>query len=254
MKRLRQIYRLTLLLIHLAVGLTVAATLLRGSDAMSITSRKQRIIARWLTRAGYIVGLRITTRSTMEVSPPTLVAANHISWLDILVLASCVPASFVAKSEIRGWPVIGWLATRAGTVFIERGGRNAAASTAEQITWHLKRGRSIIIFPEATISTGETVKRFYPRLFSAAVHAECAVQPVALCYAPADDGRAVAPFIDQSLLHHALQVMGEKELGVEVTFCPQLNARAVDRDRLADQAQAAISQVVEKRQPLKDHA
>lgn len=179
---------------------------------------------------------------------PALVVANHVSWLDIPVLGALFPVSFVSKIEIRHWPLIGMLAARSGTVFIQRGGKNAANQAAEQIAFRLRRGDHIAVFPEATTSDGHDVRRFHPRLFGAAVHAEALLQPIAIRYPHARGVHPAAPFIDNdALFNHGVRVLGEKQIDVEVTVCQPLASSGVDRRKLANQAHETIRGIVADR-------
>ena len=108
--------------------------------------------------------------------------SNHISWLDVLVIGSIRPVCFLAKSEISQWPLIGYLARRAGTLFIKRG--QGVQSATRAVTDCLRHGHSVVVFPEGTTSDGSQVKPFYPRLFSVVENHETMVQPLALVIRP----------------------------------------------------------------------
>jgi lyso-ornithine lipid O-acyltransferase len=99
-----------------------------------------------------IVGLRIVKEGDHQI-----MVSNHISWLDIIVLGRFLPAHFVAKSEILIWPVIGYLAKQAGTIFIRRGDKQQVKATAEEMLWLLKQNSTIIAFPEGTTDQGDEV-------------------------------------------------------------------------------------------------
>ncbi|MDD3518099.1 MAG: lysophospholipid acyltransferase family protein [Chromatiales bacterium] len=248
MKLWRRIYRLALLAPYLALGLMLSA--LHGSAVPQglPSPRLQDITRRWFVGLCRILGLRISVRGE-PAAAPVLLVANHISWLDIPLIGSLTEVGFVSKAEVAAWPVAGWLARRTGTLFIERGGRDAANRTAEQMTWHLKRGRRILFFPEATTTDGREVRRFHPRLFAAAQLSGCAVQPLALRY-PAIDGRASpAPFIgDDRLLPHALRILGEKYLPVEVHF-GRVIAAAGDRRALSEAAHDDVRALLDGNDP-----
>jgi 1-acyl-sn-glycerol-3-phosphate acyltransferase len=111
-----------------------------------------------------------------------LFVANHISWLDIFVINSLYPCRFVAKAEIRAWPVLGWLAAAAGTIFIARGDRRELRHIFKGIVAVLEQGERVAFFPEGTVARQGTVLPFHANLFEAAVDARVAVQPCALAY------------------------------------------------------------------------
>ena len=112
--------------------------------------------------------------------PGALVVSNHVSWLDISLVGSELPVVFLAKGEIEGWPVLGFIIKTAGTLFIDRG-RGAKDANAK-LSESLSKNQSVLIFPEGTTTDGHTVNRFYPRLVQSAIDSNVRVQPVALCY------------------------------------------------------------------------
>lgn len=226
MRNLRRIYKLLSLIVHaaLGVGLTLAFTRARQTAPSPLFDA---IACWWRARIGRILGLRIETKGK-PTPGGALWVANHISWIDIAVLGGQMPVSFLSKSEVRGWPIIGWLATRGGTLFIRRGARGGADAAAEEITWHLIRGRRVVLFAEATTTRGDRVRTFHPRLFAAAIRAGVPVQPIALRYlprigAPYGEPHPVAPFVDDdTLLAHAWRVLGEPLIHVELAFLKPL--------------------------------
>lgn len=250
MRYFRITYRLLLLAIHVAVGLIIIATLLRHGEKRSPNARERDVIIWWQRRAARILGLRVRVLG-IPPEQPVLMVSNHISWLDIPVLGSLVPVSFVSKIEIRRWPLLGVLAGRSGTLFIARGGRNAANRAAEQIAFRLRRGDSVAVFPEGTTTEGDSVRRFHPRLFGGATHAEADIQPVAIRYPHPHGVHPAAPFVGNAVLFsHGLRVLGEKQIGVEVTLCRRLASQSADRRTLSEQAHASIQRVVQHRAEL----
>lgn len=249
MKKIRVAYRLVLLGVHIVVGLVIVATLLRRGESRPPDDKGRKVVRWWLGRSGRIMGLRVKV-SGMLPEGPVLVVSNHISWMDIPVLGGVLPVSFVSKSEIREWPLLGVISGRGGTLFIRRGGKNAANEAAEKIAFRLRRGDSIAVFPEGTTTDGHTVKRFHPRLFGAAAHAEAGVQPVAIRYPHQHGVHPAAPFVNnESLFSHGVRALGEKHIDVEVTLCPLLASQPVDRRTLSELAHESIREVVEQ-QPM----
>lgn len=249
MKLIRLTYRLILLIFHILLGIVLAAFRLRGSPDTPPAPQQRDIIAWWLGQSASIVGLKIVTRGTVP-DVPVLAVANHVSWLDILIMSAVLPVSFVSKIEVKHWPVVGWLATRARTLYIQRGGKNAANTVTEQITWFLLRHRSVAIFPEGTTGDGHGVRRFHPRLFGAAIHAHTPVQPVAIRFPHPQGVNPAVPFLnDESLVRSALRVLGQRSIHVEVTFCRLLPSKHAERSSLAKKAHAAIEKVVRDNLP-----
>ncbi len=182
-------------------------------------------------------------------SQGVMLVANHVSWLDIILVGCVEPTRFVAKSEIRHWPIAGWLANAMGTFYIRRG-KGGAKPLLEKVVPHLRAGGSFIVYPEGTTTDGTSVLPFHARLFQAAVEAQCPVQPLALRFSRGADGSNIAPFIgDDDLASHMLRLLKEPALVAEVTYCAPIKSDGLDRDALALAAQAAISAIVSE--PLK---
>jgi len=239
----RRILRLTLVTLHIMAGILVAWLVLRPRTGKVVSTRPMVIWSRLLCR---ILGVRLLVHGRPH-SGTTLFVANHISWLDIFCIAAVCPTHFLAKSEVAAWPLFGWLSRRAGTVFIRRGGDNGAGEAAEQLSWRLRQGSRMAIFPEGTSTTGETVRKFYPRLLQSAIHVRCPVQAIALRY-PAGEGiNSVVPFVgDDDFLSHLWRLAGEGRIIAELIFCEPLPTVGQSRDALALQAHAQIGAVLQQ--------
>lgn len=152
---------------------------------------------------------------------PVFIAANHVSWLDIWVINAVCPTLFVAKSEIRGWPVFGWLAARVGTLFIERARRVDTRKVNDRIVARLAiAGERIAVFPEGTTTDGSVVRPFHASLFQPAVGAGARVHPVAIRYVDAAGMRSAVPaYIDDlPLLQSMWRIAGAQGLRAELHF------------------------------------
>ena len=204
----------------------------------------QQGVARWWSRKFCsIVNIRIVGRGEINAHP-ILFVANHISWMDIVCLRALLDAVFVAKQEVRDWPVFGGLAARVGTLFFKRG--EEGQEVAGQMTALLARGRSVLFFPEGTSSCGDEVMNFHARLFQAGVRTLAAIQAVAVIYPYPQQGmNPVAPFIgEQVLLENLWRVLGEPEIEVQLHFCPGLASAGTERRFLAEQSRAQILSLV----------
>ncbi len=175
-----------------------------------------------------------------------MLVSNHVSWLDIPVLAAVVNPAFLSKAEIRRWPIVGWLAEKAGTLFIERGLHGQAHVAARAMAARLASGRSVLIFPEGTTTDGTQVRRFHGRLLAAAIRAEVGVYPVTLCYrGDAGIDTRLAFTERQGAFSVLWEVMGRREpVVVDVRFLESLDPGQT-RSELARQSQRAIARVVE---------
>ena len=155
-----------------------------AGDTRPITAHFPRVVLGWVLR---VLGLRLERRGQLMTAQGALVA-NHSSWLDIFVLNASACVTFVSKAEVRGWPVIGWLASITGTVFIERDRTQAAAQT-RVIAEHLRKGHKLLFFPEGTSTDNQRVLPFKSSLFAAffqpELHALC-IQPVTVSYCAPD--------------------------------------------------------------------
>jgi 1-acyl-sn-glycerol-3-phosphate acyltransferase len=175
-----------------------------------------------------------------------LVVANHVSWLDVYVLNTLIPARFVAKSETRGWPLVGTVASRFGALFIVRGSFRDAARVKDAVATALRAGDTVVVFPEATTTDGRAVGRFYPALFQAAIDARALVQPATLRYLDENGARSTAaPFVgDMTFADSLLQVLGAPVLRAEVTFGTPLATADRTRRDLAARASADVAHLL----------
>lgn len=233
MKYLRFIVRLLLSLLHAGPVAVLLVTLIGRPGADGFSKFQAGVIA-WLVRVQLrILGVRIRVTGTSCPDAPLLIA-NHVSWLDILVLDAVRTSRFLSKVEVRKWFVVGYLSSRFGTIFIRRG--EGAGEAIRLIAEGLRHGTSTAVFPEGTTSNGDTVRRLHPRLFAAAIEAGTWIQPVVLYY-PATDGKGVnplAPFVrDQSLFSHALGLLYNRHLDVWVHFTEPVASEGQSRDALA---------------------
>lgn len=252
MKLFRRLYRLSLLILHVFLGAAVTLVMTRPNQPPG--SKYDAISAWWRKRIANILGVSLHVHGR-PVPGPVLIVANHISWLDIAVLGWIPRISFLSKAEVRHWPVLGWLAQRGGTLFIERGGHGSANRAVAQISRHLKEGRNILIFPEGTTSDGSHVQIFHPRLFAAAIQTETPIQPVALRYMrpegqPRGTAHPSAPFIgDDTFGTHLWRMLGEPATRTEIEFLPPIEPKGRDRKTLARLAREQIARRIEAVEP-----
>ena len=209
---------------------------------LRVSSRDQRfkkLSHWWLMRVCKVLGLQ-TTVVGIPAKQTVLYVANHISWLDIPLLAGLVNPHFLSKAEIRSWPLIGWLAEKGGTLFIKRGNKEAAASASREMIKSLNgdddyAGHSVLFFPEGTTTNGHDVKRFKSRLFDVAIDTKIPVQPVILYYP--DEQHKVNPIVpftgDQPFVKSLWHIFGAKKILVEVHFLEPILSDGKNRRELA---------------------
>ncbi len=191
----RSVVRLPLLLAHVLIGIPLTLlTFLPGLRDLPVGGVRlhQRSHRLWSRLMLGVFGIRLRVSGRLPEAP-CLVVANHISWLDIVVLHALWPMWLVAKAEIRGWPMIGRLADLAGTLFIQRGSESSRRRVNRRMAALLKRGEKVGIFPEGGIRPEAGVGPFHARLFAAAVRVGVPVLPIAIRYQSLDDGRDLHP-------------------------------------------------------------
>ena len=168
-----------------------------------------------------LCGVRVIQRGDPVLHGGVLWVANHISWLDIFFLNGVRATAFIAKSEIRRWPLLGWLVAGAGTIFIERASRYAVHKVGIAMQAHFAREQAVGLFPEGTTSPGFDLLPFYANLFEPARKAAVQIQPVALLYFHQGRRSDVAAFVgEQTLLDSVWCVLSASGLSVEIHFLP----------------------------------
>jgi 1-acyl-sn-glycerol-3-phosphate acyltransferase len=151
---------------------------------LSPEQREARVQA-WALQFLALWGIHLKVLGQPVVNGPALIVANHISWLDILVMHAARHCRFVSKSDIREWPLVGMLATGAGTLYIERTSRKDALRMVKDMAEAMKNGDVVAVFPEGTTSDGRELLPFHANLIQAAIAAEAPVQPVSLKFVDA---------------------------------------------------------------------
>ena len=175
-----------------------------------------------------------------------IIAANHISWADIFVINAAQPACFIAKAEIRDWPIAGWLCEKAGTIFIRRTRRRDTAKINETMHQVLAEGTTIGFFPEGTTTAGDKLLKFHSSLFEPAVANAAIIAPVAIGYRSSDGNSTyAAAFIGElSFVESVARIISIKSMIAEITFAPQINATGMTRRELALRSEAAIARIL----------
>lgn len=174
---------------------------------------------------------------------PSLWVANHVSWIDVVVLSSIKSVDFIAKSEVRDWPLIGVLSARIGAIFINRNSKFSAYRTLPLLQERLKKGKSIVVFPEGTTSEGTNTLEFKSMFYQAAVREKLPVQPVCLKYLNVDGSASKAmPFLhDDDFISSLIRVAKQPASRLEVHFLPMLNGAVGHRKVMANKNRQQIS-------------
>jgi 1-acyl-sn-glycerol-3-phosphate acyltransferase len=235
---LRYGYRLPLLAWHAFIDLPVVLLLIALGRGGSLSHGAIRWYATGLLR---IFGMRLQREGT-PLPGGTMFVANHVSWIDIMVLLSQHMMGFIAKSEIRGWPVLGWVVAQAETIFLQRGNGDSLGHVVLEMAQRLREGRAVAAFPEGGTRDGQALGAFHARIFTAAVEAGAPVQPVALCYGRRCEAQSIIAFAArESFVGNLLRILGEPTRPVRVCFLQPIQPAHYSGRR--DIAQAAREQV-----------
>lgn len=245
---IRIIARLCLLLPLILAGL-LSVGLLYPFASPSRRAWMTRLWSRALLR---ICGLSVTVSGQAIMSGPVLFVANHVSWIDIFVMNAVRPTAFIAKSEIRRWPIVGRLVAGAGTVFIERGQRRAVHGVSLAMRERFDRGEAVGLYPEGTTSDGLGLLPLHAGLLEPARFAGAPIQPLALIYACRGDRRAFPAFIgDETLVRNVCRLLGARGLTVAVHYMAAVNDKrdgledtVLDRIAIAGRVRDAIAQAL----------
>lgn len=243
---LRLAWRAPLLLVHVFLGVVLALTVFNAAGRRlqlggeALTERLLRWWSRTLLRC---FGLRLLVEGS-PLAGPALFVANHHSWLDIELLHAVRAVRFIAKAEIARWPLVGWLATRAGTLYHRRGSAHSLAEVMREAVLWLRRGEAVAVFPEGSTGPSDRVRVFHPRVFQIAIEAGVPVQPVAIRFVRGGAVDHALPFrAGESFLANALRLLGQPPLSAEVHFLAPLES-GEPRDRLAERARRAIAETL----------
>ena len=242
MAQLRLSLRLAHLLLVIACGALLAGVVslcerLVRHDLMAL---RQRLTRWFLARLSGALPFRVHVEGELPAQP-MLWVANHVSWTDIPLLGALQPISFLSKAEVRSWPLAGWLAHKAGTLFIRRGSGDSNL-VGEQLGRHLQRGRHLLIFPEGTTTDGLSLRTFHGRLLASAIDSGVPLQPVAIRYLRAGQPCPVAPFVgDDDMLSHLLRLLRSQAGEVQIQLLTPIASASTSRNELARQAQSRIA-------------
>jgi 1-acyl-sn-glycerol-3-phosphate acyltransferase len=178
--------------IYLTVVLTVATVFFLPVQLIGLffdLPFRRRLPRYWHRIACHALGIKVHVHGRLETSKPLLLVVNHVSWTDIMVLGSVADVAFIAKTEVRNWPVFGLLARLQKTIFIAREQKRSAGAQVNEIAQRLADGEIVVLFPEGTTSDGNRILPVKSSLFGAASSAAeqvpgelVHVQPVAIAY------------------------------------------------------------------------
>lgn len=238
----RVFIRSILFLFHLftAVAICIYLPFLDGKD-WAQGNKGKRLLCWWSQRTVKILGLRIYIKNSLP-SPGCLIVSNHISFLDIIVLSANQPVTFLSKSSLRYWPVIGFIARQIGTLFISRGKTRSISKTNKDISTALNKKQTLAIFPEGTTTVGTSVYKFHSGIFQAAINTGAVVQPIAIQYIKNGKIDRTAAYIDtDNFIFSLLKIMARAKTNVNLIYCQPINSLSYTRTELASISHTAIS-------------
>ena len=245
------------MLLGLLLIIGIILTLLFLRNVRPTRGIANTIVGSWLGLVALTLGVKVKTYGT-ALQEKTLFVSNHISWLDILILGNLVPVHFLSKHEVKSIPLIGWLATRAGTLYIKRGCRYSASGAGSEITAALNRQHNSIVFAEGTTSDGH-VKKFHSRLMQSAIDAQAMVQPVAIYYPKLNAETNKIEINPDSLFVDGIsakesfnRIVRAPGINVEVHFLEPIDCTGKKRDEITLHAYHEVVDAIKliKKQPL----
>jgi 1-acyl-sn-glycerol-3-phosphate acyltransferase len=213
-------------------------------SVFALCGDRRRLALKQSWSAAVLDTLGVRVEAQLEHAlPGAMLIANHISWLDIFVINAVLPAAFVAKEEVRHWPLLGWLAARNDTIFLRRGSRGHARIINEQVAEVLAQGKYVAVFPEGTTTDGRSLLHFHAALLQPALAAGRPVLPIALSYWEPLGERSLAPRYDGDIsLGQCLNaILQERRLIARLVTTPALGLHGEDRKQVAASAREAIA-------------
>jgi 1-acyl-sn-glycerol-3-phosphate acyltransferase len=214
--------------------------------------RREAAVQAWSQRMLRILGIPLQVRGRPPARGPVLLVANHMSWVDILVLHAAGHCRFVSKSDVKHWPLIGTLATGGGTLYIERERRRDAMRVVHHMAESLRAGDIVAVFPEGTTGDGSALLPFHANLLQAAISAHAPVQPVALRFvdrATGEDSDGPLYLGDDTLVGSLWRTLAGRPFSAQVRFGEPELANGRDRRAWAQDLRATIEQLRRAQNP-----
>lgn len=240
MHRLRACWKLLRVLAHIVVGaVTIHTVFPRLTPA-----QKELRIQVWALEMLARLAIKLIVHGQPPLTGPVLLAANHISWLDIVVMHAARHCRFISKDDVKHWPLVGTLATGAGTLYLARTSRRDAMRVVHQMAQCLTQGDVLAVFPEGTTGDGSTLLPFHANLLQAPIVANAPVQPVALQFSDAHTGApSLAPCYvgDDTLLQSLWRTLCSRNLVAVVRFGAPQWAQGRDRRTWAADLRTTIA-------------
>ena len=249
MKILFLSFRFPLIIGHILVGLIIL--IFFPKTASKLKPIHHAISLYWMKILVFLFGLKIILKGQISKESNAFVS-NHISFLDIIVLNSLIPSNFIAKSEIKNWPVIGHLSSKTGTIFIKRGDTNDINHVVGVMKDYINKNKKIIFFPEGRIGNGVNIKKFHSKLFNCISGSNSIVQPVFIRY-PLDypnniksDDTVCWADKTQTLIKISLRCLGRSSTNVMVHFEKPISTTNLDSYELAKKSANSVLESINR--------
>ena len=237
----------TLRFVRIALHIVSAVATVALVFPFSHRARRAHLVQRWSARLLDILAVRIESIGTPPAAAiPAMIVSNHVSWLDIFVLNAVRAVRFVGKSDIRRWPVAGWLCEQGGTLFIDRTRPHQIARINRKMAAALMKGDTFAVFPEGTTSAGNVLLPFHAALLQPALACDARLYPVAIRYTRADGSLCSEADYegDKSLIDTLRLMVTQPVINVRLEFLAPLACGSQDRRELAQSAAAAIARAL----------
>ena len=234
---MRRWLRIARLALHVARGLFIVAFFFPFQGA----EQRKREVRRWAQGVLSVVAVRVHVHGAIPDARPLMLVANHVSWLDIFAIQSVLPVRFVAKSETRAWPLVGWLSARGGTLFIDQARRRDTHRVSALVAELLAEGEVFAIFPEGKTTDGSRLLKFHASLLAPALAVGATIQPVAIRFQREDGTLCTeAAFDERSLWDTVLSITSQRRIDAHVSFAEPLASAGRHRRELAEAAREII--------------
>jgi 1-acyl-sn-glycerol-3-phosphate acyltransferase len=252
----RLLLRIGRMVLHLLAGMAICAFVFpfTGPD------KRNRHVRRWSRQLLAICNVSVqVAHGSAAPLEQGMIVCNHISWLDIFVINALYPCRFVAKAEIRSWPLAGWLVAQAGTVFIARGNKRELRNIFKGLVRALQEGQRVAFFPEGTTAAQGTLLPFHANLYEAAVDGKVRVQPFAVSYVdPAGHPHPSVDFIgDMTFAQSVINILDGKPVRARLAVLPPMDGAGAHRRELAAATRDAIGAalgIVPEAETLEEHS
>ncbi len=234
-------WRIGLVVVHLWLGVLACAVAFPFANM----ARREQFVRRWSRRLLAIARVEVRYCSDCNAVKTTdvLIVSNHVSWLDIFLLNSLQPCHFVAKADIRNWPMIGWMSDKAGTIFLARGKQREVRRIYEGLVHQIRDGKRIAFFPEGTTARQGSLLPFHANLFEAAIEAQVPIQPFSIRYLKADGSlQHSVDFLGETTFVDSMRtILKGGKITAELRQLPTIDTTGAHRRDVAKAAQQAIA-------------